>query len=299
MPFSKNTQSVRKAVIPAAGLGTRFLPVTRAVPKALLPVLNKPLIHYVAEEAAASGIREVALILGPGMDAVAEYFTDQPILESTLRQRGHTDLLHEQRGISDLVDITVIIQHTPHGLGHAVLLAKEFIGNETFAVLLPDDLIWGNTPAIEQILAVRKRYGGSVIGAREVPLDLVSKFGIIDGHLLESGVFEVKRLVEKPKPQHAPSNIAIVGRYVLEPRVLDHLANTKPGAGGEVQLTDAIAAMIGESPVHACAVEGRHADAGVPAGLLQAALYEARKDPALREAVMATVAAWQQDNIAS
>ena len=297
MPYKRITSKVRKAVIPAAGLGTRFLPVTRAVPKALLPVLNTPLIHYAVEEAAAAGIRDVVLILGPGMDSVAEYFTHQAILEATLRERGHADLLKEQRRISEMVDLAVILQHDPRGLGHAVLLAKDFIGNEAFTVFLPDDLIWGATPAIAQLLAVRERYGGSVIAAREVPRELVSKFGIIDGPLAEPGVFAVKRLVEKPKPEKAPSNIAVVGRYVLEPRVFDHLENAKPGAGGEVQLTDAIAAMIGESPVHACAIEGRHADAGVPVGLLQAALYEARKDPALREAVIAAVEAWKQEGV--
>ncbi len=297
MPYKRVTSKVRKAVIPAAGLGTRFLPVTRAVPKALLPVINTPLIHYAVEEAAAAGIRDVVLILGPGMDAVADYFTQQAVLEATLRERGHADLLKEQRRISELVDLAVIQQHYPKGNGDAVLLAKDFIGDEAFAVFFPDDLIWGNPPAIAQLLAVRERFGGSVIAAREVPREQVSKFGIIDGPLAEPGVFAVKRLVEKPKPDQAPSNMAVVGRYVLDPSVFERLEKLRPGAGGEIWLADAIAAMIGESPVHACAIQGRHADAGVPVGLLQAALYEARKDPVLREAVIAAVEAWKQEGV--
>jgi UTP--glucose-1-phosphate uridylyltransferase len=295
MPYRRITKKVRKAVIPAAGLGTRFLPITRAVPKALLPVLNTPLIQYSVEEAAAAGIRDVVLILGPGMDPVADYFTQQAVLEATLRERGYADLLKEQRRISDLVDLAVIQQYYPKGNGDAVLLAKDFIGDEAFAVFFPDDLIWGNPPGIAQLLAVRERFGGNVIAAREVPREMVSKFGIIDGTLMEPGVFAVRKLVEKPEPSRAPSNMAIVGRYVLEPAVFERLEKLRPGAGGEIWLTDAIAAMIGESPVHARVVEGRHADAGVPAGMLKAALYEARKDPAMRQAVLEEVASWKQD----
>lgn len=299
MPYRRVSTRIRKAVIPAAGLGTRFLPVTRAVPKALLPVINTPLIHYAVQEAARAGIRDVVLILGPGMDSVAKYFTHQAMLEATLRERGNTDLLKEQQRISELVDLAVILQHDPRGLGHAVLLAKDFIGNEPFAVFLPDDLIWGEPPAIAQLMAVREKYGGSVIAAREVSRDLVSKFGIIDGTLAEPGVYSVRRLVEKPHPEQAPSNLAIVGRYVLEPQVFDHLSDAKPGAGGEVQLTDAIAKMIGDSPVHARTVNGYHADAGVPVGLLAASLFEARNDPALRQVVLSAVESWRKEGVAT
>jgi UTP--glucose-1-phosphate uridylyltransferase len=296
MPYRRATKIVRKAVIPAAGLGTRFLPVTRAVPKALLPVLNTPLIHYAVQEAAAAGIRDVALVLGPGMDPVADYFSHRKILEATLRERGYADLLKEQERIAKLVDLTVILQPEPRGLGHAVHLAKGFVGDEAFAVILPDDLILGEPPAIAQLMAVRAKHGGSVLAAREVPREMVSWFGIIDGVRVAAGVVSVKRLVEKPKVEQAPGNLAVVGRYILEPRVFDHLADGKPGAGGEVQLTDAIAAMIGESPLHACTVKGFHADAGTPAGLLHAALHEARKDPALREVVLAAVESWRRES---
>ncbi len=289
-------RQVRKAVIPAAGLGTRFLPVTRAVPKPLLPVLNTPLVHYAVEEAAAAGAREVALVLGPGMGAVADYFRHRKILEATLRERGYADLLKEQQRISELVDLAVIIQDEPKGLGHAVNLAKDFVGDEAFAVVLPDDLILGEPPAIAQLMAVREKHGGSVLAARKVPWEMVSRFGIIDGVRVAAGVVSVKRLVEKPKVEQAPGNLAVVGRYILEPRVFDHLAEGKPGAGGEVQLTDAIAAMIGESPLHACTVKGFHADAGTPAGLLHAALHQAGKDPALREVVLAAVESWQRES---
>ncbi len=290
---------VRKAVIPVAGLGTRFLPVTRSVPKALLPVISKPLIHYAVEEAAAAGIEQVVLVLGPGMEAVGGYFSPQPALEAALKGRGHNGLLAEQLRISAMTRVVTVVQEQAHGLGHAVLMAREFVGDEPFAVLLPDDLLWSTPPAIAQLMAVRDLRGGSVVAVREVPRDRVSSFGVIDGAPAGDGVFAVRRLVEKPKPEQAPSNLAIVGRYVLEPRVFEHLRNGKPGAGGEVQLTDAISATIGETPVHACTLKGYHADAGVPAGMLQAALYEAGKDPALRQLVLSAVEAWGRERAAS
>ncbi len=295
MPYKRISNKVRKAVIPVAGLGTRFLPVTRAVPKALLPVINTPLIHYAVQEAAAAGIRDVILVLGPGMDDVASYFTHQAVLEATLRERGHNDLLKEQQRISEMVDMAVVIQHDPRGLGHAVSLARDFVGNEPFAVFLPDDLMWGDPPAIAQLIAVREKFGGSVIAAREVTRDLVSKFGIIDGSPAGEGIYSVKRLVEKPKVSEAPSNLAIVGRYVLEPSVFEYLERGRPGAGGEIQLTDAIAARIGQSPLHACTVRGFHADAGVPSGLLAASLFEAGKDKVLRQVVMSIVETWRSE----
>ncbi len=296
MPYRRISNKIRKAVIPVAGLGTRFLPVTRAVPKALLPVINTPIIHYSVQEAAAAGIRDIVLIMGPGMDSVAGYFTHQAVLEATLRERGQAGLLKEQQRISKMVDLAVILQHDPRGLGHAILLARDFIGNEPFAVFLPDDILWGDTPAISQLMDVRSKYGGSVIAAREVAHDLVSKFGIIEGKRQDDGVYSVSRLVEKPKPEDAPSNLAVVGRYILEPKVFDYLEGACPGAGGEIQLTDAIAKTIGEIPLHACQVKGFHADAGVPAGLLAASLFEARKDPALRQVVMTMVESWRHDS---
>lgn len=295
MPSRRATKAVRKVVIPAAGLGTRFLPVARAVPKPLLPVLDTPLIHYAVQEASAAGVRDVALIVGPGMEQVVDYFRPRPVLEAALQERGYADLLAEQLRISAMADVSVIVQHEPRGLGHAVHLARGFVGDEPFAVILPDDLIWGDPPAIAQLMAVRQERGGSVLAAREVPREMVSRFGIIDGVRVAEGVVSVKRLVEKPKVEQAPGNLAVVGRYVLEPRVFDHLAKGSPGAGGEVQLTDAIAAMIGESPLHACAVKGFHTDAGTPAGLLQAALHRARQDPALREVVQAAVESWRDE----
>ncbi len=286
---------VRKAVIPVAGLGTRFLPVTRVVPKALLPVINKPLIHYAVQEAAAAGIRDIALVLSPGMGSVASYFAHQAMLETALRERGQPELLRQQQQVADLAHVEALYQREPRGLGHAVLLARDFIANEPFAVFLPDDIIFGEPSAIAQLLAVRERKGGSVIAARTVPIEQVPRYGIIDGQPAGPRVFTVRRLVEKPKPEQAPGNLAIVGRYVLEPGVFNHLEKTKPGAGGEIQITDAIAALIGESPLHACVLTGAHMDAGVPAGLFAASIHEAQKDPALRHAVLEAVKSWRKD----
>jgi UTP--glucose-1-phosphate uridylyltransferase len=298
MVSEPQSQKVRKAVIPAAGLGTRFLPVTRSVPKPLLPVLNTPLIHYAVREAAASGIRDIALVLGPGMEPVADYFSRREVLERKLRERGQNTLLAEQQRISSLATLEVIIQEDPLGLGHAVLLAREFVAGEPFAVILPDDLMWAEPPAIAQLAAVRARFGGSVVAAREVSDDMVSRFGIIDGVPSGNDMYAVRRLVEKPRRQDAPSNLAIVGRYVLDPEVFGRLSSGKPGAGGEIQLTDAIAATIGHSPVHACKVRGNHADAGAPAGMLAAALFEAREDASMRAVVLEAVESWRKLGLA-
>jgi UTP--glucose-1-phosphate uridylyltransferase len=290
--MSTEKPPVTKAVIPAAGFGTRFLPVTRSVPKVLLPVLARPLIHYTVAEAVASGIEEIALILSPGADAVASYFSPQPVLEQALEARGNDTLLEQQRSIARMARIIPLIQQEARGLGHAVFMARDFVENEPFAVLLPDDVIWGDVPVIAQLLQVRRRFGGSVVAAKEVPDEAVEALGIIDGDPVADRVRAVKRLVEKPRLQDAPSNLGIVGRYILTPAVLDHLAEERTGAGGEIQLTDAIAATIGTEPVHSCTFEGEHADAGTPAGMLEAALREARDDPALRSRVLELVRDW-------
>ncbi|MEE8363619.1 MAG: UTP--glucose-1-phosphate uridylyltransferase [Dehalococcoidia bacterium] len=271
--------ALRKAVIPAAGLGTRFLPVTRAVPKPLLPVLDKPLIQYAVEEAAAAGIREIALVVSPGMEAIAEYFAPQPALERALAEKGDDARLAQQQAINELAEVRALVQAEPRGLGHAVLMAREFVGDETFAVFLPDDIIWSGRPAIRQLMDVAERYGGSVLAGKRVPMDLVPNLGIIDGEEVDQRVYRVRALVEKPPVEEAPSDLAIIGRYVLSPSVFEHIERGEAGALGEIQLTDAIAALISDEPVHACAFEGHHIDAGTPPGLFQAALYEAARRP--------------------
>jgi len=286
---------IRKAVIPAAGFGTRFLPVTRCVPKVLLPVLDTPLIHYAVAEAVATGIEDVAFVLSPGSEAVAAYFAGQPDLERALEARGETAALAGQRSISNMANVTVLLQEEARGLGHAVFMARDFVQGEPFAVLLPDDVIWSDVPAIGQLIRVHERYGGSVVAAKEVPSEAVESLGIIDGVPVSDGVRSVRALVEKPKLADAPSNLAIIGRYVLAPAVLDYLAREQTGAGGEIQLTDAIAATIGTEPVHSCAFEGEHVDAGTPAGMLTATLYEAGKDARLRRRALDVVGRWRQD----
>lgn len=285
---------VQKAVIPIAGLGTRFLPATRAVPKILLPVLNVPVIDYAVREVVGSGITDIAFVMSPGMESVADYFKEQPQLEGTLERRGNRELVEKQREIASLANISTYYQEDPRGLGHAVLMARDFVRDEPFAVILPDDVIWAETPATKQLLDVRSAHGGgSVIAALEVPDEVVSKKGIIDGEEVAPGVMSVKGLVEKPALEDAPSHMSIIGRYVLEPAVFEYLEGEHAGAGGEIQLTDAIEATIGRLPVHACSFEGHHADTGNPGGMLEAALYEAGKDPELRELVKQAVARWK------
>jgi UTP--glucose-1-phosphate uridylyltransferase len=289
---NKNTP-VTKAVIPVAGLGTRFLPATRSVPKILLPVLNVPVIDYAVREAVASGITDIALVMSRGMESVAEYFSAMPKLVEALGSRGNHELAEKQREIASLAKVVIRYQDDPKGLGHAVLMAEDFVDGEPFVVMLPDDVIWADIPATKQLLNVRDAHGGSVLAALEVPDDVVPKKGILDGHEVEPGVFSVKGMVEKPKLEDAPSNLSIIGRYVLENKVFEFLSREQRGAGGEIQLTDAIEYTIGDLPVHGCRFQGRHADTGNPGGMLDAALYEAGKDPALRELVKAAIAEWK------
>ena len=283
---------VRKAVIPIAGLGTRFLPVTRSVPKALLPVLSTPLIHYAVAEAAECGIETAALVISPGMEGAAAYFDNHPGLEQALADRGRDDLLAQQRAIREAVEIVSVVQSEARGLGHAVHLAKSVVGRETFAVILPDDMIWNRPSALQQLLQVHREHGGSVIAARAVAEEVIPSKGIIDAKPIGERVHQVRGLVEKPALEDAPGNLSIIGRYVLHPAVFDRLAAGKAGAGGEIQITDAIAATIGEIPLSACEFEGYHADAGEPQGMLLAALHEAASDRELRQAVLDAIGDW-------
>ena len=284
--MTANSADIRKAVIPVAGLGTRFLPVTRSVPKALLPVLGTPLIHHAVAEAAACGVETVVLVISPGMESVGEYFDERPELEEALEASGRDALLEQQRNTIRMADVVMVTQPEPSGLGHAVYLARQVVGAEHFAVILPDDVITGRVSALAQLVAVHDERGGSVLAARAVPDEVVSSKGIIDAEPVGERVHSVRGLVEKPPLAEAPGNLSIIGRYVLGPSVFDHLASGSAGAGGEIQLTDAIQATVGNENVFACEFEGEHYDAGEPKGLLLAALNAARSDPEMRAAVL-------------
>lgn len=273
------TQTITKAVMPVAGVGTRFYPVAKSVPKALLPILDKPLIHYAALEAAEAGIRELALVIAPGMESVPGYLMPNPELHATLRERGKHDLAERLEQMEGLFQVTQIVQRQPRGLGHAVLQAREWTDGQPFAVILPDDLVWGGPPAISQLLDAHARFGGQVLGAVRVSDEQVPFKGIIDGSQAAPRVTAVKRVVEKPPLEEAPGNLSILGRYVLGPEVFAALERGQAGAGGEIQVTDAIQATVGQVPLHAVEVEGRHIDTGNPRGMLEASLYQAQRDP--------------------
>ena len=275
---------ITKAVIPVAGLGTRFLPVTRSVPKALLPVLDKPLIQYAVEDAVEAGITDIAIV--EDARSVGSYFHSMPDLEGKLRDGGRDELADQMVEISSSARITSIKQLEPLGLGHAILLAKNFIGGEPFAVLLPDEILWGEHSSTAQVLDVRDRYGGNVIAVTETSWDDVHTKGIVAGPSVEPNVIAIEEMVEKPKREDAPSNLAIIGRYALEPVVFDFLSQQRRGAGGEIQLTDAIVECLDDLPTHGVVVDAARYDAGVPEGMFGATLHQAAKDPTMRQMVV-------------
>lgn len=279
---------ITKAVIPVAGLGTRFLPVTRSVPKALLPVLDIPLIQYAVDDAVEAGITDIAIV--EDARSVGSYFHSMPDLELKLREGGRDGLADEMVEISSCARITSIKQLEPLGLGHAILLAKNFIGDEPFAVLLPDEILWGDHSSTAQVLDVRDRYGGNVIAVTETSWDDVHTKGIVAGPSVEPNVIAIKEMVEKPKREDAPSNLAIIGRYALEPTVFDYLSQRRRGAGGEIQLTDAIIECMDELPTHGVIVDATRYDAGVPEGMFGATLHQAAKNPAMRQMIIDFVA---------
>ena len=278
---------VRKAVIPVAGFGTRFLPATRSVPKNMLPVLDTPAIQYAVKEAVEAGIDKIVLVVSEGQEAFSAHFAPIPDLEAALEERGKDALLEQMREISDMADISYVYQHEQLGLGHAVLTAREAVGDEPFAVFLPDDIIWSGDPTIGKMTDILDELGGSVIAVREVPDERVPSLGIVDAKLLHDDVYEVAGLVEKPSLRDAPSNLAIIGRYVLTPQVFEALQNTQAGAIGEIQITDAISRLLSTQKVYAYRFPGDHFDVGTPLGLLKASAYAAlqREDMAgeLRE----------------
>ncbi|MDR7073374.1 UTP--glucose-1-phosphate uridylyltransferase GalU [Fictibacillus barbaricus] len=260
---------VKKAIIPAAGLGTRFLPATKAMPKEMLPIVDKPTIQYIVEEAVQSGIEDIIIVTGKGKRAIEDHFDHSFELEQNLLEKGKLELLEEVQKSSKLVDIHYIRQKEPKGLGHAIWCARKFIGDEPFAVLLGDDIVKAEKPCLQQMIEQYERYRSSIIGVQEVPDNQVSRYGIVSGKSLTERLYSVSHLVEKPKQSEAPSNIAIMGRYILNPRIFDLLANQRPGAGGEIQLTDAIAELNHFEAIYAYNFEGTRYDVGEKLGYIQ------------------------------
>ena len=274
---------VRKAIIPAAGLGTRFLPATKAQPKEMLPIVDKPTIQYIIEEAVASGIEEILIITGRNKKCIEDHFDKSVELEMELEKAHKDELLEMVRNISDMVDIHYIRQKEPKGLGHAILCARAFVGNEPFAVLLGDDVVDSEVPCLKQLMDCYKEYKTTILGVQTVKHEDVNKYGIVDGIHIEDRVYKVKKLVEKPAIEESPSNVAILGRYIITPQIFDILQNTVPGKGGEIQLTDALQTLIENEAMYAYNFEGRRYDVGDKLGFLQATVEFALKRDGLRE----------------
>ena len=282
-----SSMTIRKAIIPAAGLGTRFLPATKAQPKEMLPIVDKPTLQYIIEEAVASGIDEILIITGRNKKSIEDHFDKSVELELELEAKGKLDLLAEVREISNMVNIHYIRQKEPKGLGHAIYCAKSFIGNEPFAVLLGDDIVHSEKPCLKQLIDVYEYYNSSVLGVQEVEQKDVHKYGIVDGQKIDNSVSRVNQLVEKPKTEDAPSNIAILGRYIITPEIFTILEQTPPGANGEIQLTDALNQLSRSEAVYAYEFEGRRYDVGDKQGFLEATVEYALRREELREPFMA------------
>ncbi|MFQ5925601.1 MAG: UTP--glucose-1-phosphate uridylyltransferase GalU [Dehalococcoidia bacterium] len=270
---------IRKAVIPAAGWGTRFLPATKALPKEMLPLVDKPLIQYIVEEAISSSIEQIIIITSSGKSAIEDHFDRDFELEYILEQKGERGLLEEVRGIEDLANICYIRQKEQLGLGHAILTAEGLIGREPFAVFLPDDIFDAKVPLLKQMIEVYQRYQGSVLALRRVTKKETRRYGIIKPKQMEERLYQVLDVVEKPAPDEAPSDLAILGRYILTPEIFEALETTPPGWGGEIQLSDGLALMLQKQAVYGYEFEGEYYDAGNPLGLLKATVALALSHP--------------------
>jgi UTP--glucose-1-phosphate uridylyltransferase len=274
---------VRKAIIPAAGLGTRFLPATKAQPKEMLPIVDKPTIQYIIEEAIASGIEQILIITGRGKRAIEDHFDRSFELEEELRRKGDDAMLAQVQEIANLVDIHYIRQKEPRGLGQAIYCARAFIGDEPFAVLLGDDIVDSKKPCLRQLMDVFDIYHTTVLGVQRVPWEEVSRYGIVAGKEMDKGIIRIEDMVEKPDQEDAPSNVAILGRYIIRPSIFGYLENAQPGKNGEIQLTDALRRQMGAEAAYAYEFEGRRYDVGNKQGFLQATVDFALKRPELRD----------------
>ena len=277
------SKSVKKAIIPAAGLGTRFLPATKAQAKEMLPIVDKPTLQYIIEEAIESGIEEILIVTGRNKKSIEDHFDRSVELELELEQKGKTAMLEMVQDISNMVNIHYIRQKEPKGLGHAIHCAKSFIGNEPFAVLLGDDIVDASTPCLKQMIDAYDEYKTTVLGVQEVARENVDKYGILDVKHIEDRVYKVKDMVEKPSIEEAPSNIAILGRYIITPEIFNILENQAPGKGGEIQLTDALQTLATKEAIYAYNFEGRRYDVGDKLGFLEATVDFALKRPELRD----------------
>ncbi len=279
-------QRVRKAIIPAAGLGTRFLPATKSQPKEMLPIVDKPTLQYIIEEAIESGIEEILIVTGRSKKSIEDHFDRSVELELELEQKGKKEMLKMVQDISNMVNIHYIRQKEPKGLGHAIYCAKSFIGNEPFAVLLGDDIVDAKVPCLKQLINTYDEYKTTVLGVQEVAKEDTDKYGILDVKHIEDRVYKVKDMVEKPSVEEAPSNIAILGRYIITPEIFNILENQEPGKGGEIQLTDALQTLATKEAIYAYNFEGRRYDVGDKLGFLEATVDFALKRPELRDEFM-------------
>lgn len=272
---------IRKAVLPVAGLGTRFLPATKAQPKEMLPIVDKPTIQYVVEEAAASGIEDIIIVTGRGKNAIEDHFDRSVELQIALERTGKDEQLKEIQRISELASFCYVRQKEPLGLGHAILVARALVGNEPFAVLLGDDIIDAEVPCLRQMISVFDKYRSSIIAVQQVPREETSSYGIIDHKPVEDSVYRIEDLVEKPTPDTAPSDLAIIGRYILTPEIFDALEQTPPDEGGEIQLTNGLRILLRTQAIYGLAFRGRRYDAGSKLGFLKATVQFALKRPDL------------------
>ncbi|MBC5995855.1 UTP--glucose-1-phosphate uridylyltransferase [Romboutsia ilealis] len=275
--------TVKKAIIPAAGLGTRFLPATKSQPKEMLPIVDKPTLQYIIEEAIESGIEEILIITGRNKKSIEDHFDKSVELELELEQKGKKEMLEMVRDISNMVNIHYIRQKEPKGLGHAIHCAKSFIGNEPFAVLLGDDIVDADTPCLKQLINAYDEYKTTILGVQEVAKEDTDKYGILDVKHIEDRVYKVKDMVEKPSVESAPSNIAILGRYIINPSIFEILENQEPGKGGEIQLTDALKTLSTQEAIYAYNFEGRRYDVGDKFGFLEATIDFALKRDGLKD----------------
>ncbi|WP_136607082.1 UTP--glucose-1-phosphate uridylyltransferase GalU [Paenibacillus dokdonensis] len=277
---------IRKAIIPAAGLGTRFLPATKAMPKEMLPIVDKPTIQYIIEEAVASGIEDIIIVTGKGKRAIEDHFDYSLELERNLIEKGKWELLHEVRKSTEMANIHYIRQKEPKGLGHAIWCARKFIGDEPFAVLLGDDIVEAGVPCLKQMIEVYEQYSSSIVGVQPVPLEEVSRYGIVDAEKISERVYQAAKLIEKPKPSEAPSNLAIMGRYILKPHIFDLLEEQSAGVNGEIQLTDALSHLSDSASILAYHFDGLRHDVGEKLGFIQTTIHYALQHEELKDELL-------------